>query len=161
MSRSKSVGTTTETAVVKAFQIGGFPRARRYALRGARDVGDVDTGDDNLVIEVKGGTAAETASDTQVGEWLAETERERRNADAALGILVLKRKGIGLARAGEWWAVLPGIAFVALVFDAPTAAHTVPNVAPYPVRVHLQNVIDLLRMSGYGGGGFDIDPDVT
>lgn len=35
---------------------------------------------------------------------MRETERERVNAGAQLGFLVLKRKGVGPARAGEWRA---------------------------------------------------------
>lgn len=102
--RPKDIGTAAETAVVKALRQHGFPQAERRALAGAYDLGDI-TGTPGIVWEVKGGNAAKTASDGQVEAWLDETERERVNADAAFGVLVLQRAGIGAANAHRWWAV--------------------------------------------------------
>ena len=57
-----------------------------------------------VVIEVKGGHAAEGASIGQCSAWMDEAERECVNAKGIQAILVTKRKAIGQARAGEWWA---------------------------------------------------------
>ena len=105
MNRPKAIGTAAETAVVRALRRHGFPHAERRALTGTLDQGDV-TGCVGIVFEIKGGAAAKTASDGQVAEWLAETERERVNAGADIGVLVLQRAGIGAGNADRWWAVL-------------------------------------------------------
>lgn len=102
--RPKDIGTMAETAVVRALRNLGFPHAERRALAGAYDLGDI-TGTPGLVWEVKGGNAAKTASDGQVEKWLDETERERINAGADYGILVVQRAGIGAANADRWWAI--------------------------------------------------------
>ena len=51
----------------------------------ASDVGDVDCGLDAICIEVKGGKAAESASDGQIEKWLIETAIERGHAYAEAG----------------------------------------------------------------------------
>lgn len=103
--RPKDIGTAGETAVVRALRELGFPYAERRALAGARDLGDI-TGTPGIVWEVKAGNAAKTASDGQVAKWLDETERERINAGAQYGVLVLARSGIGAANASRWWAIV-------------------------------------------------------
>lgn len=105
VNKPKNIGTATETAVVRYLRENGFPNAERRALAGAVDLGDI-VGTPGIVWEVKGGKAAETASDAQIEAWLAETETERRNADEGLGVLVTKRKAVGSTRVGDWWAWL-------------------------------------------------------
>lgn len=144
---SKSIGTPAETAVVKFLIAHGWPHAERRILSGAHDKGDV-TGTPGLCWEVKAGKAAEFASDGQIAAWLVETETERVNAKAAIGILVTKRKGISGTRAGEWWAHLDGGVFADLIYDRHDGE-------PYeqigiPVRTNLANVVELLRDAGYG-----------
>lgn len=96
-----------ESAVVKHARASGFPYAQRRALSGSQDQGDVHLDPyGRVVIECKGGKAAETASDSQVAAWLTETERERINAGADYAFLVLKRPGKGVQQAGSWWAVI-------------------------------------------------------
>lgn len=140
VNRSKNLGTAAETAVVRYLRANGFPQAERRALAGSYDLGDV-TGIPGVVIEVKGGQAAKTASDGQVTLWLAETERERVNARADVGILVMSRSGIGPSRAGSWWAVVRLDQFVT-IGGFPLPAHT--------VRMHLSDAIRLMRTNGYG-----------
>lgn len=143
--RPKDIGTAAESAVVRFLRANGFPNAERRALRGTYDCGDV-TGIPGVVIEVKGGKAAKTASDGLVAEWLAETEVERVNARADIGILVIARAGIGPANAGRWWAVLQADNFTELVVgigvDSPVHSH--------PVRMHLSDAAAMLRCDGYG-----------
>lgn len=142
--RPKDIGTVAETAVVRYLAANGFPYAERRALRGALDCGDV-TGCGPIVVEVKGGTAAKTASDTQVALWLLETQVERYNANADIGVLVLQRAGVGVSNAGRWWAVL--------LLSAALEMSNVTNVEPAlvtPIRMHLADAVTLLRVAGYG-----------
>ena len=145
MNRPKAIGTAAETATVRALRRLGFPHAERRALTGTLDQGDV-TGCPGVVWEVKGGTAAKTASDGQVAEWLAETERERVNAGADIGVLVLQRAGVGAANADRWWAVidlprLPGLS---------DETWGVLIGGPFQVRMTLATACTWLRRQGYG-----------
>lgn len=142
VNRSKNIGTAGERAVVAYLREHGFPHAERRALAGAEDRGDI-TGTPGIVWEVKAGRAAETAADGLVADWLHETQRERDNARAAYGVLVLKRPGYGPSRAASWWAVWP-----LGVLAPPHLRDMVDQLAP--VRMHLSTVVELLRSSGYG-----------
>lgn len=148
MSRSKQIGTDAEGAVVDFLKKNGWPYAERRILSGIHDKGDV-TGTPGICWEVKGGAAAEGASDGQVAAWLVETERERVNAKASVGILVMKRKGIGRPRAGEWWAVLDGGVFADLIYSRNDGGEQFEPIG-IPVRAHLAGVVELLREAGYG-----------
>jgi len=145
VSRSKQIGTAAETAVVSYFRDHGFPGAERRALTGYLDQGDL-TGLGPVCVEVKSGNSAAIASDGQVALWLAETETERENARADVGVLVLKRSGIGSANAGRWWAVVP-MGTLRYLLDVNTAAAV--GLGP-AVRMHLSSVVELLRLAGYG-----------
>ena len=140
MNRPKAIGTAAETATVRALRRLGFPHAERRALTGTLDQGDI-TGCPGVAWEVKGGTAAKTASDGQVAEWLAETERERVNAQAEVGVLVLQRAGVGAANADRWWAVMQMP--VRTIEGRPTG-HWVP------CRMTLEQACMVLRLWGYG-----------
>lgn len=103
MARPKDIGTQCETAVANYLVSMGFADAERRSLKGNKDCGDI-TGVPGICIEVKGGKAAESASDNQIESWLDETEIERVNARVPFAVLVVKRKGVGLGNAGRWWA---------------------------------------------------------
>ena len=137
VNKPKAIGTAAESAVVKVMQRAGFPHAERRALRGGLDAGDI-TGIPGVVVEVKGGAAAKTASDAQVEDWLAETETERINAKADLAVLVVQRKGVGYPNADKWWAVVDGLHLKAA---PPLNA---------PVRLLFGDVLRWLRANGYG-----------
>ena len=96
--RSKSLGTSAESAVVKYLLGEGWPDAERLALRGALDVGDVRWTRD-VHLEIKAGNMAHTASVAQCRKWLAEADREGLNAGVPC-YLVVKRKGY--AKPGNW-----------------------------------------------------------
>jgi hypothetical protein len=100
--RPKQIGTAAETNVV-AYARAYFPAARRQALAGVLDIGDIEL-TPGLIVEVKAGAAAKHASAKQIGEWIDETKRERDNAKAQTGILVRQRNGYGAVRVGTWWA---------------------------------------------------------
>jgi len=104
VNKSKNIGTSAETHVVRYLQANGFPNADRRALKGSLDVGDILVCP-GLIVEVKAGAAAENASDGQLRLWCAETSREKRNAKADTAFLVVKRKGHGIAKIGGWYVV--------------------------------------------------------
>ncbi len=104
--RSKSIGTLGETAATRFAKANGFPYAERRTLSGAADCGDVKLDSrGQVILEIKSGKAAESASDSQIAAWLVEAERERKNAGAARAFLVVKRAGKGTQSVGAWWAV--------------------------------------------------------
>lgn len=140
MSKSKDIGTRFETAVVRWLRLNGWPHAERRALAGAGDLGDI-TGTPGLAWECKAGAAAHDASDAVLEKWMRETETERVNAAADIGILVVARRRVGdrPERVGRHWALLRGFD----VFGLPTGPGN-------PVRVHLATAVKLLRASGYG-----------
>jgi hypothetical protein len=141
--RPKAIGTAAETAVVRYMQANGFPTAERRALRGSFDCGDV-TGIPSVCVEIKGGQAAKTASDGQVAAWLDETDTERLNAHAEIGVLVMARAGIGALNAGRWWAVLP------FAYVNPQTAIDDQHLFNAPTRMHLSDACLLLRAMGHG-----------
>lgn len=148
MNKPKAIGTKAETAVARYLQAHGFPHAERRSLRGVLDAGDI-TGCPGVCIEVKGGDTAKSASDLLVADWLAETETERVNAGAHVGVLVLQRRGVGLANAGRWWAVMR----LGDVLDAAVTAAAGQGVwrdYDAPVRMLLADAVRLLRGAGYG-----------
>lgn len=100
MNRSKQIGTAAETAVVKAAQARGIP-ARRVALAGNLDQGDVHLWGGDLVIEVKAGAQTKAPSLGQLEAWHDEAELEAgRVSRSSLPVLVCKRWGTG--DAGRW-----------------------------------------------------------
>jgi hypothetical protein len=102
VNRSKAIGTAGESAVVKIV-LPYFPQAERLALAGAQDEGDIGHCGD-FIFEVKSGKAAENAGDGLLAKWTLETAAEVQNRGVQYGVLILKRKGVGLANAHRWWA---------------------------------------------------------
>lgn len=102
MTKSKARGTFTETAGTRYALKHGFPNAERIALHGSKDIGDVRL-DVSVFMEVKGGHAAEQASEGQVLRWMQEVDVEKRNGNWAVGFLLTKRAGKGPQNAGAWW----------------------------------------------------------
>jgi hypothetical protein len=100
MSKAKAKGTAAETMLVRYLQANGFPYVERRALGGSQDRGDI-AGVPGCVLEVKSGARL------ALPEWLRETEQERLNAGVPTGILVVKLRGMGEARVGDWPAILP------------------------------------------------------
>jgi len=134
--RPKDIGTDAERAVVRYLQANGWPGAERRALRGTSDAGDI-TGTPGVAWEVK--ARNRPVSDGQVDAWLAETETERTNARAEIGVLVLRRPRFGDANARSWWAVMYANAWI-----LGASTHTIP------VRMLLADACWLLRRAGYG-----------
>lgn len=90
MSKARAKGTRLETAFVEFARSHGFPFARRKALEGARDTGDVALSDDvPLVIEVK------NHRELDLGTWMTEAQREAINAGCLAYAVAHNRKGKG------------------------------------------------------------------
>ena len=90
---AKDAGTRFETLVVGYLRSAlGDDRIERRRLAGAHDRGDVAGvrlhGRD-VVVECK------DCAQQRMPEWLREAEVERGNADAAYGVVVSKRRGVG------------------------------------------------------------------
>lgn len=139
--RPKDIGTEAETAVVRYLRDNGWPHAERRALSGAKDLGDI-TGCPALVWEVKGGAAAKSAGPKDVDRWLDETETERLNASADIGILVKARAGYGVRRVGMWWAVVPLMVVV---------AEPAPELEAEHAWMTMDTAVRWLHWTGYGG----------
>lgn len=99
MSKAKAKGTMAETGLVKFLREHGFPGAERRSLNGSVDLGDI-TGTPCLAWEVK------SQKSYKFPAWIEEAKVEAKNAKADYGILVVKPNGVGITRAGDWWAVL-------------------------------------------------------
>lgn len=138
MTRSKDIGTSGERAVVNYLREHGWPGAERRALHGNCDLGDI-TGTGPLVWEVKSGEAAKNFTDGLLQTWIAQTEAERANAKADIGILVMARRGFGATRTGQWWAVM----------DMGTM-HDAPALDGHHVITTLASACHWLRYVGYG-----------
>ena len=98
MSKAKQKGTLAETAVAD-FLKQTFTAVERRTLSGKNDRGDI-AGVPGCVVEVK------NQRSYKIHEWMKETETERINASAELGVLVIKPNGVGVSKVGEWWAVV-------------------------------------------------------
>lgn len=104
---SKNKGTSLESALVKYLKERGSRGAMRPALKGKLDLGDVwDASPPHVAFECKAGAAAERASLNQIGLWIVEAITEHVNADAFAWVLVVKRKGTGLANMSHQRAFL-------------------------------------------------------
>ena len=135
MNKSKVIGTRGETAVVRALRDLGFPGAERRALAGALDLGDINVCP-GVIAEVKWGKAARTASLGDMAWWWRETDRERHNSRAVIGLLIVQRNGYGEARADKsrCW------------FDIGTVWGRDHRVVEAP----LDEVTEILRNEGWG-----------
>jgi len=97
VSAAKRKGTAAESSVVEFLSL-QWPHVERRALSGARDRGDI-AGIPGVVFEVK------AAARLEIPAWLRELEAEIENDNAETGLLVVKPRGVGAKRVGEWWAI--------------------------------------------------------
>lgn len=140
---SRDIGTRGETAVARYLNANGFGGAEIRRTRGTKDLGDI-TGCGPLVIEIKSGEKARNASDGQIDRWLVETETERTNAGADLGLLVVARHRKGVA---HWWCCMTMATHQTLlegriIWQEPLAS--------LQCRVTLETAVLLLRSRGWG-----------
>lgn len=108
---AKARGTNAETKVVAYLRENGWPDAERRALQGANDTGDVSGMGRQLVVEIK-----DVRQAAAWAEWMNETEKERRRANARYGIMVRRR--VGRPNPADWYACLPLGQLCALLVEA-------------------------------------------
>ena len=152
--RPRDIGTAAESAVLRVLRT-AFPSAERSPLHGGLDEGDIIG--TPFTWEVKGGHAAENASDGQIMAWLDETATEVANRQKAftyrglgdslvnIGFLVTKRKGKGMTSANLWWAHLKSDDFARIMIGG-DSEEEMPVV---PVRLLLEDLLEVLRINGY------------
>lgn len=93
LANSKRKGASFEQAVADYLAHQFYQPVERRHLAGVNDRGDISgftINGQRVVVECKNTTKLDLAA------HLAETERERVNDAAALGVLVQKRRGIGM-----------------------------------------------------------------
>lgn len=152
VNKPKQIGTAAETAIVRTAQRLGFPGARRLVLTGANDQGDIEL-TPNIIIEAKGGTAAETASHERINTWLQETAKETHNhPTATIGFLITKRKGHGHSNAQNWHAHFHHQTWATLIgYQLP------PTADPHAtITTTLNSALALLRAAGHSGTPRDV-----
>lgn len=141
--KPKAIGTAAETAV-KRVLLPYFPEARRNALAGNKDEGDIG-GCGDFMFEVKGGEAAKDINaPVQLAEWLGQTEVEKLNAAKPFGVLVTQRRGFGAPNADRWWAWIP-LRDLAYLLGSELAGDEMHG----PTRMELRLLLDLLVERGY------------
>jgi hypothetical protein len=144
--RPRDIGTEAETAVTRFLQDCGL-QADRTGPHGANDIGDVQADPwRTIIFEVKAGKAAEQASANLIESWMQDTERERKNAGADIGILVVKKKGIGTKRAGQWDAYMRvGDLFGLVASDAEGRKYAWSAAPNFTVRTALDVLMEDMR----------------
>lgn len=142
VNKPKAIGTRGETAAKRYLQENGFPLCDRRPLKGNADEGDLllTVG---VIAEVKTGKHAKDASYGQIQAWLQETETERVNANAAIAILIVQRKGFGTERVAFWdcWFVRGGDLAIC-PYDA--------GIFNRPICTTLEHAARMIRLTGYG-----------
>jgi hypothetical protein len=108
-SRNKAKGSAWERAIVEHLRNAGWPYAERRIAGAAKDRGDI-AGVVGIVIEAKN-----TASRNLAG-WIEETEVERVNDNAWLGVVWHKRTG--KSSAADGYVTMTGAQFTALLARA-------------------------------------------
>lgn len=88
-------GAQWETDLAAYYAANGFPLAERRARTGIHDKGDL-TGISPLVVH-----EAKNEKVINLPGYLREAEVERANADAALGVVLVKRRNASVAQ-GYW-----------------------------------------------------------
>lgn len=140
MSKEKAKGTRFETRVADWLSERTGCGVTRRALSGSRDRGDlVGLRLNGLVCCVE----CKDCRDERLAEWREQTEVERGNSDADVGLLVMHRKGRGEKRFGETWVELVAEDFMGLAMGVTPPAH------PTARTVWLRTTLDeLARMCG-------------
>lgn len=95
---SKAKGTRAETSVVRFLRERGW-EARRKALAGSNDVGDIECRapgmDGWLSLEVKAGKQTANPSRSQIDEWLRQAMVEAENSGTDCYLVVVRyRRGL-------------------------------------------------------------------
>lgn len=154
MNRSKNIGTSGETGVVRFARENGFLFADRLTMKGQHDEGDVLLCP-GLVVEVKAGASAHRAAPEMVVSWLVQTETERQNGGADLAFLVVARRGYSPARAGHWRAIIPEpwrlfVPDMRITSSDTRVAARVKRILDCPIEMSYRQALIAIRHAGWG-----------
>ena len=151
-------GTYAETQVTRFLATHLDPGAERRRLSGCLDRGDIGGTHPDLCWEVKYSGGARLA----LGTWFNELATEKRNAGARFGVLVIKPKGVGDTRVGEWYAGMLRGDLVRLadvdpdevaVRPAVQVVHTMPgsklDQLPLAIEFQVSAALQLPSLSGF------------
>jgi len=138
---SKAKGTRGETAVVNYLRVNGFPTAERRALAGSADRGDI-LATIGVILEVKAGTSAQTASPALIEKWMQQTRTEAVNAGVDIAALIVQRRGIGTSRPELWTAHIDGV-----VIDTLCSSYLYRGLQ---IAMNLADFVYFLRRAGHG-----------
>ena len=145
VNKPKQIGTRGETGVVRVCRDLGFRNARRFALAGNQDEGDILLCP-GVIAEVKSGKAAKQASLAQIDLWWLETEIERKRHGATVGLLVVQRGGYSPDRSAYWRCFVGAPVAAMLQIRKGELIHE----HGFPVEMTLAKALLLLRGYGYG-----------
>ncbi|MGW5430401.1 hypothetical protein ACWET9_24795 [Streptomyces sp. NPDC004059] len=107
--KNKAKGSSWERAIVEHLKAAGWPFAERRLAGSNKDRGDI-AGVVGVVIEAK------NTATRKLPEWIDETEVERVNDGAWLGVVWHKR--VGKASAADGYVTMTGAQFTALLARA-------------------------------------------
>jgi hypothetical protein len=111
--KPKAKGTKAESDVVHWAKKHNFYKATRIALTGSKDTGDVFIWD-GIMAQVKDGyTDRKEPTDFQIGQWLEALDKQRRNGNWEIALLVHKR--FGNADPDNWRWYVDGQTFMTLM----------------------------------------------
>lgn len=115
--RNKAKGTAFETLVKEYLISKGFPEARRAALEGAEDKGDIHG---IASTETKRRVCIQCKNDKSfnISGWLNDTVEQAKRLDEAVPALVVKRKGKGEKALGDSYVVMRLDDLIALLKEA-------------------------------------------
>lgn len=151
---SLTVGKETEQLVARYLRsrgLEGVERAVRTGFR-TRDRAVADSGDltgwPGVCVQVKS-LRPHNAAERQTRTWLAETEEQRVQSGASVGLLVVRRWGT--TNAGEWWCFVQLGTLLHLAAEA--AGRMVPSmpqtVREAPVRLELSDAVTMMQTWGW------------
>ena len=110
--KNKAKGTSFETLLVNYLKEQGFPHARRTALAGENDAGDIHGVVQNCVVQNCDIPSKEIAIQAKnqkafkLSEWLNDTVKQASKLHMGIPLLVVKRPGKGAAAVGDSYAVM-------------------------------------------------------
>ena len=87
--KSKQKGTRAETKVVRFLESQGLP-AKRKALSGSQDQGDIELVGRRISIEVKAGKQTASPNRSALEEWLRQSKVEGDNSNTLCVLCVLR-----------------------------------------------------------------------
>lgn len=118
VNRPKERGTLAEGWVRDYAQETYWPDARRLALAGKNDIGDIDL-HPQVMVEVKS-----TQQRLNIGPWMRETDVQQYRKRAIYGLLVVKPKTYGEKKVAKFLTVMRAGLMYKLLWDTNTIAAT-------------------------------------